>query len=53
MNGMIVNVTSVRAHENLKATTIAATVRDMNWTRIPSLGSGVSAFHLQEYLSSK
>jgi hypothetical protein len=30
---------SVRAHENLKATTIAAIEREMNWMRIPSLNN--------------
>jgi hypothetical protein len=32
-------VASVRAHENLKATTIAAIEREMNWMRIPSLNN--------------
>jgi hypothetical protein len=32
-------VASVRAYENLKATTIAAIERGMNWMRIPNLNN--------------
>jgi len=40
---MIDSVASVRAHENVKATTIAAIEREMNWMRIPSLDNwGIS-----------